>query len=228
MENEKKRRDPRRIYSAVMYCVLAFCMVTVVGASMYTLFYDYGSYDVSIPEISVPRLELDNSTDNLPVANNPSNVPDDESRPSDESEAPIISSTKYVDPVSGEIVKPYSMDALIHSETMDDYRTHSGVDLAADLAAPVLAYTDGVVKSITKDTFMGVTIELEHDYGLSSFYMNLDNQLPEDIVVGAHVRAGDVIGAVGSTALLEIVEAPHLHFEIRVNGKLIDPAAELS
>lgn len=226
MENNKKRRDPRRIYSAVMYCVLAFCMVTVVGTSMYTLFYDYGNYEVSIPEISMPRLELDNSTD-IPVIQNPPNVTDDESFPPDVSDTPVINETVYVDPVGGEIVKPYSMDVLIHSETMGDYRTHSGVDLSAEISSPVFAYTDGVVTSITKDAFMGTTIELEHEYGLKSYYMNLSSEIPEHIIVGANVKAGDVIGAVGSSAIVEIADEPHLHFELRVDGKLIDPSKEL-
>lgn len=226
MENNKKRRDPRRIYSAVMYCVLAFCMVTVVGTSMYTLFYDYGNYEVSIPEISMPRLELDNSTD-IPVIQNPPNVTDDESLPPDVSDTPVINETVYVDPVGGEIVKPYSMDVLIHSETMGDYRTHSGVDLSAEISSPVFAYTDGVVTSITKDAFMGTTIELEHEYGLKSYYMNLSSEIPEHIIVGANVKAGDVIGAVGSSAIVEIADEPHLHFELRVDGKLIDPSKEL-
>ena len=226
MENNKKRRDPRRIYSAVMYCVLAFCMVTVVGTSMYTLFYDYGNYEVSIPEISMPRLELDNSTD-IPVIQNPPNVTDDESIPPDVSDSPVINETVYVDPVGGEIVKPYSMDVLIHSETMGDYRTHSGIDLSAEISSPVFAYTDGVVTSITKDAFMGTTIELEHEYGLKSYYMNLSSEIPEHIIVGANVKAGDVIGAVGSSAIVEIADEPHLHFELRVDGKLIDPAKEL-
>lgn len=226
MENNKKRRDPRRIYSAVMYCVLAFCMVTVVGTSMYTLFYDYGNYEVSIPEISMPRLELDNSTD-IPVIQNPPNVTDDESFPPDVSDTPVINETVYVDPVGGEIVKPYSMDVLIHSETMGDYRTHSGIDLSAEISSPVFAYTDGVVTSITKDAFMGTTIELEHEYGLKSYYMNLSSEIPEHIIVGANVKAGDVIGAVGSSAIVEIADEPHLHFELRVDGKLIDPSKEL-
>ena len=226
MENNKKRRDPRRIYSAVMYCALAFCMVTVVGTSLYTLFYDYGEYEVSIPEISMPRLELDTSTD-LPVIQNPPNVTDDESEPPETGEEPVINETVYVDPVGGEILKPFSMDALIRSETMGDYRTHSGIDIKAEISAPVLAYTDGVVTSITKDAFMGTTIELEHEYGLKSYYMNLSSEIPEHIIVGANVKAGDVIGAVGSSAIVEIADEPQIHFELRVDGKLIDPSNEL-
>lgn len=226
MKNEKKRRDPRRIYSAAMYCVLAFCMVTVVGTSVFTLLYDYGDYEVSIPEISIPRLELDTSTE-IPVGNNPPNVTDDESKPPEMNDEPVINDTVYVDPVSGDIVKPYSMDALIHSETMGDYRTHSGIDIASEIAAPVLAYTNGTVTSITTDAFMGTTIEIEHEYGLKSYYMNLDSEIPENIFVGANVKAGDVIGAVGSSAIIEIADEPHLHFELRVDGKLIDPSKEL-
>lgn len=226
MKNEKKRRDPRRIYSAVMYCVLAFCMVTVVGTSVFTLLYDYGDYDVSVPEISVPRLELDTSTD-IPVIQNPPNIKDDESTPPEVSDAPAMNEVVYVDPVNGEILKPFSMDALIHSVTMGDYRTHSGIDIKAEISSPVFAYTDGVVTAINKDTFMGTTIELEHEYGLKSYYMNLSSEIPEHIIVGANVKAGDVIGAVGSSAIVEIADEPHLHFELRVDGKLIDPSKEL-
>lgn len=225
MEKEKSRRDVRRIYSAVMYCVLALCMVTVVATSLFGMFFNYGSFEVSLPDVSFPSFDVDTSFE-LPVVNTPSNVPDEES--GDESEAPVVTETVYVNPISGgKIVREYSMDALIHSPTMNDYRTHSGIDIASELASPVLAYTDGVVKSIKTDAFMGVCLEIEHSYGLCSYYMNLDTQLPEGIAVGSEVKAGDVIGAVGATAIVEIVDSPHLHFELRVDGKLIDPTNEL-
>jgi murein DD-endopeptidase MepM/ murein hydrolase activator NlpD len=57
--------------------------------------------------------------------------------------------------------------------------------------------------------------------------MNLDPELASGITVGSTVKAGDVIGKVGNTARLESADESHLHFELTMNGEIIDPTPEL-
>ena len=129
----------------------------------------------------------------------------------------------YTMPVAGDVSADYSDDVLVYSETMNDYRIHTGVDLATTLGTPVRAFTDGVVLEISEDPLMGQTVVLDHGNDMKSVYWNLSPVLPEEIVVGARVKEGEIIGGVGETALIECAQTPHLHFEVLVDGKNVDP-----
>ena len=74
---------------------------------------------------------------------------------------------------------------------------------------------------------MGTTVTVEHQNGVCSYYMNLNETLPPDITVGATVTKGQLIGAVGNTAIVEVAQEPHLHFEMTVDGVCIDPVTVL-
>jgi murein DD-endopeptidase MepM/ murein hydrolase activator NlpD len=106
---------------------------------------------------------------------------------------------------------------------MNDYRVHLGIDISSEIGAPVRAFSDGVIEKIYKDHFMGKTIVINHGNGLKSYYMNLSDTLPDGIAEGVTVTPGTLIGAVGETAMRECADSPHLHFEIRLNDKLVDP-----
>ena len=117
----------------------------------------------------------------------------------------------------------FSDTVLVFSQTMNDYRTHSGVDLGANLGDEVLVVADGVVKNVWNDPFMGTCVSIEHSGNAVSYYKNLDPTVKDGIIIGASVKAGDVLGAVGESAMNEIAQEPHLHFELKVNDKHIDP-----
>lgn len=215
----------RRVYSGVLYSVLAVCMVAVVGVSAYTLFTDYGDIgDFSIPEVSFPSINPDNVS-KIPVGYDVSGVPGTIKPP--ETSVPEPPEPVYVNPCSGAILKKYSMTSLVFSQTMKDHRTHSGIDIAGELYSPVYAYTDGTVTKIYEDAFMGTVVVIEHENALTTHYMNLSAEIPTGIEVGKYVLAGDIIGSIGKTALAEISDKPHLHLEMRVDGNLIDPLPEL-
>lgn len=134
---------------------------------------------------------------------------------------------EYYFPVNGEITKKYSVDALMFSQTLNDYRVHSGIDISTEPGCSVHAYTDGIILDVYDDPMMGKTVSIIHEGDLVSYYMNLDSAIPEDIKKGAFVKAGDVIGVSGSTALVEIGDEPHVHFELKVGGVTINPEKEL-
>lgn len=117
----------------------------------------------------------------------------------------------------------YSDTVLVFSPTMKDYRTHTGVDLTGNIGQEVMAVADGVVKNIWQDPFMGTCVSVEHTGNAVSYYKNLDPVVKEGIIIGASVKAGDVIGAIGESAMNEVAQDPHLHFELKVDDKHTDP-----
>lgn len=132
---------------------------------------------------------------------------------------------EFIMPVFGTTTYDYSMDKLVYSKTLDDWRTHSGVDLAAERGATVKAVADGVVSEIKSDPRLGIVIILEHQNGLKTVYANLASD--EMVVPNQKVKQGDIIGCVGNTALFESAEESHLHFEVLKDNEPVNPASYL-
>lgn len=124
-------------------------------------------------------------------------------------------------PVEGEVVKKYGKDKLIYSDTLKEWTTHLGIDIKADKTTIVKASADGKIKSIKNDPRYGLTVVVEHTNGFTSIYSNL--LTAEFVVVGEEVKLGQTIGTVGNSATFEILDDPHLHFEILKDGNSIDP-----
>jgi len=94
---------------------------------------------------------------------------------------------------------------------------HAGLDISADKGSPVYATADGVVHSAAYNGDYGNLIVLKHDFGLSTRYGHLSRFLVRS---GQRVKRGDLVGYVGSTGRST---GAHLHYEILVNGQLINP-----
>ncbi|MDD4125583.1 MAG: M23 family metallopeptidase [Eubacteriales bacterium] len=213
MPKNKKTR-----VAGAVYIALAICVVTVMVLSIYSINTEFGDLsedlNISIPDVSTPDNSEPEDTSDIPTEK-------------EESGIPANTEPTYVLPAEGNIIKGYSVTALVYSTTMKDYRTHSGVDIAGDIGSSVKCYADGYVTSVREDPFMGQTIEIAHGYGLKSVYQNLSNELPENVFVGAEIKAGDIIGAIGDTAVIEAGDEPHLHFELLLDGVTIDCEKEL-
>ena len=134
----------------------------------------------------------------------------------------------FVSPLAaGLLVKDYSADIPVFSMTMEDYRIHSGIDIAADAGTEVIAAADGEITGVFYDPMMGQTVEITHDGGFITVYKNLQTKMPASITEGAYVSAGDTIGYVGDTALIEISDSPHLHFEMKKDGESLNPLSHV-
>lgn len=236
-ENENKNengntREPltKKVakFSAFIYLGLAITVVIVATVGIFSISYDY---ETSLPQISFPELNTDidvslpqtvitpPENSDTPVGNEQSGIDAEISEP-----APRV---MYYAPVEGEIIKSHSMDKLVFSETMGDYRVHNGIDIACEQGSEVISFSDGTVSAITHDYFYGTTVAVSHERGIVSYYMNLDPELAEGIAVGSDILAGQVIGCVGTSARIEASDPPHLHFEMTANGSPIDPEPEL-
>lgn len=100
-------------------------------------------------------------------------------------------------------------------------RMHKGVDIGARTGTPILAAADGVVITSTTMRGYGNVIVLAHGGGVSTLYAHCSALLKG---TGARVKRGEKIALVGSTGLST---SPHLHFEVHVNGKAVNPASWL-
>lgn len=125
-----------------------------------------------------------------------------------------------VEPLRGEVLTAFSMEELVYSPTLGDWRTHNGIDIAAQAGTTVLAASAGTVMAVEEDALLGTTVVLEHEDGYETLYANL--QAKPTVSAGETVSAGQIIGAVGATAAAE-AGAPHLHFAVSKDGKAVDP-----
>ncbi len=127
----------------------------------------------------------------------------------------------YTWPVKGTVLRPFSVETLSYDVTMGDWRTHGGVDIAAELGWNVIAAGEGQVAEVYEDAMMGVTVVVEQPDGVVTTYSNL---APDPAVaVGDQVDTGTIIGQVGESAMAECDLAPHLHLEMAANGEQTDP-----
>ena len=135
----------------------------------------------------------------------------------------------FVSPMTaGNVIKEWAADIPVFSITMEDYRLHLGIDVAASAGSPVYAVADGTVESVEFHPMMGQTVVIVHKDGYKSVYQNMQTAVPSEITAGAEVKAGAQIGSVGDTALIEISEEPHLHFELYKDGNCENPLAHFT
>ena len=99
------------------------------------------------------------------------------------------------------------------------YRLHTGVDWAAPTGTPIMAAGDGVVKTIGTRAGYGRSITMTHTNGYVTTYNHMSGYA-KGLKAGERVPQGQVIGFVGSTGLST---GPHLHFEVLVNDRFVDP-----
>ena len=118
-------------------------------------------------------------------------------------------------PTAGWLSSTYSLSRF--HPILHYARPHEGIDVSAPMGAPIVAPAGGIVRLVTWETGYGNVLEIDHGDGIVTKYAHCSK-----IVVrpGQHVKRGDVIALVGSTGL---ATGPHVHYEIHVNGKVVDP-----
>lgn len=117
-------------------------------------------------------------------------------------------------PVHGEITSEYGNRT---NPVSGEYLMHSGIDIAASQGEEVRAAYSGIVSDVGSNSVSGNYIGLIHRDGSETFYCHCSKIIAEK---GDVIRAGETIALVGSTGRST---GPHLHFEVNVNGKSVDP-----
>lgn len=127
-------------------------------------------------------------------------------------------------PMGNHVIKDYSNGEMVFSKTMGDWRIHNGVDFGGASGNSVGAVEDGIITSVYDDSFWGTVVEIDHGDGMLVRYCGLKkgSTLPD----GARVTRGEKIGTLGSIPV-ESGDGDHLHIEISIDGKTVDPLEAL-
>ena len=199
--------------------VLALCVLTV-GTVSFLSYRHAQQKNAETPITQDPTQDVEKVEDNVP--DDRQETPDtQEQTPATDDPAPQVGAAEYSAPLSGEIIAHYSPDHPIYSYTLKDWRTHSGIDIAAAEGTNVLNVCEGVVESVTEDDLMGNMAVVRHTDGKISRYASLGSIAVQE---GQMVAKGDPIGTVGKSMLLECGETDHLHYELWEEDKPIDPS----
>lgn len=128
---------------------------------------------------------------------------------------------KAAAPVEGDIIWGFAVNELIFSRTLEQWMTHSGVDIASPLGSEVHAVYSGTVENVFEDDQLGITVVMKHQNDMVTVYANLKAEPP--VKKGQKLNAGTLLGYVGDTAISECGDQSHLHFELHVKDEPVDP-----
>lgn len=176
-----------------------------------------------LPEADTPIVSVKPNHSVVPVV--PETEAETEPAPLPQKPVTVPAAVRFR-PVEGSVLQEYSMDKLAFNPTTRDWRTHSGMDLAAAEGSEVRAAADGSVLSVFDDDMLGKTVIIQHDGGFVTHYANLAEEV--QVSAGDFVRGGQTIGTVGRTALGEVSSEAHLHFAVYRNNVPQDPEAFLA
>ena len=214
------KNNGRGIYGKGYYIALVLC-AAAIGITSYA-FYRNAGEEIQPSDAVAASAPLTEPGEDVAVI---ATVPKGQlpaAQPTQPSEAAPKKTLQTTSPVEGKEVFGYAMETLSYNQTTRDWRTHNGVDIAAEAGTEVVAAADGEVYTTYEDDAMGYTVVIRHEGGYTTRYSSLG----EDIRVqaGDWVSMGDVIGTVGSTALVETVLGPHVHFSVSCQDVPMDPA----
>lgn len=209
------------------YVVFSICMLVVVFAGISFGVKNYREYTKKNMALNSEYVKED-----IPVVKEKNNVKKEvikNEKPiekkvvqNDINVVSVVNERFVIDkPVKGEIIKEFSGEELVYSETFDDYRVHNGIDISAKRSEPVFAVYDGVVSKIYADALCGIVIEVEHQNDYTSVYKNLSSD--KMVRKGDKVKKGQTISGVGETAVFESATESHIHFELKKGDKYVNP-----
>lgn len=126
----------------------------------------------------------------------------------------------FTDPVPGmSVLEGFSDSSPVYNSFYCDWRTHNGIDIAAETGSSVSAACDGTISEISCGSY-GNQVTIEHSNGFKTVYAQLGDI---NVAVGDAVTAGSVIGIIAESTG-ENVTKPHLHFEVLKDGKYVNPS----
>ncbi|MFC1575648.1 M23 family metallopeptidase [Gemmatimonadota bacterium] len=127
----------------------------------------------------------------------------------------ILEATPSIQPAAGVLSSRFSTSRFhpIHHRALP----HEGIDVSAPLGTPILAAAKGTVTYSGWLAGLGYTVEIDHGYGYVTRYGHASKLL---VRLGQQVTRGEVVAQVGSTG---ISTSPHLHYEVRIGGRAVNP-----
>lgn len=212
--------------SGVIYIILALMLASIMCVTIFTAI--SSRKDTPAPEVTdapapvimtaAPQSEATapvnagvEAIDGLEPESEPVIAPAEEQTP------------EFIMPVGGKISASFSADMPVFSITMNDYRTHMGVDIDAPIGTEVRCCADGIIESVYDDDMSGRCVRIGHSGGYATVYRGLDPDSTAALAVGSAVSGGDIIAAVSDGALFETAQSPHLHLEVYKGDAVVDP-----
>lgn len=129
----------------------------------------------------------------------------------------------YLLPLNSKVVKDYSDGDMVYSKTMDDWRTHNGIDISGNIGDNAIAVQDGKILEVISDELWGETVVIQHGNGLKVRYSGVKATVKAE----EKIEQGQVIGTVVAIPLEE-KDGVHIHLETEVDGKSVDPIKALN
>ena len=220
-------RAKRHFFGGTGLYIALFLGVTALAVAGYWTLLPKNTADKDAENVSSQvELPVQDETPQMPEAE----LPQEAAKPAEPVEEPpedltvMDEATGVEDTVPamvGEEVAAFSVDELTYNETLGDWRTHDGIDIAAEVGTQVIAACSGVVTAVRDDDMMGTLVTIAHDDGYETTYANLRSS--PGVGEGQYVSAGEVIGAVGSSSIAEFSMPAHLHFSVSKDGVPCDP-----
>ena len=123
-------------------------------------------------------------------------------------------------PLSGELTREFTMDDLVYYETIGEWRVHKGIDIKPKDTLLIESVLSGKVEAVNNSEITATEIVIDHGNNVKTLYSNL---VSANVKAGDTVEKGQVIGNLGKTVSIESSEGAHLHFELLVDGKQVNP-----
>ena len=170
----------------------------------------------------VPKQEKSQNQSSSQQGSSTQPKPSAKSSTSQSSSTPQVKSvtSSFALPIKGEILGKFSNGELVKNETLQEWRTHNGIDIKCGKGEAVKSATDAKVSGVQMDEMWGMIIETETEDGYTITYYGLDKN--KEIKPGDMIKKGDGIGVIGEIKC-EQTMGPHLHLEIKQKDKYIDP-----
>lgn len=223
-QEKKKKKKGAHFYTAVVICILA------VGVAGYTTYDSINKFAGPGEDTTVSKTQqkyqvqtaFEPSDEDLSFSTprNDDFVDIPTSVSSETKETMVAKAATIIYPTSKDIIKRYSGDTPVFSQTLTDWRVHNGIDLAAEQGSKIKAITDGKVTDIFNDELLGTTIVIEHDGGFTAFYSGLGETTL--VNVDDTVESGQEIASINDIPC-EAADGYHLHLSIKKDDKFIDP-----
>jgi murein DD-endopeptidase MepM/ murein hydrolase activator NlpD len=134
-----------------------------------------------------------------------------------ESQTLRLATTPSIMPTAGWLSSPYGMR---NDPFTGNYQMHWGIDISTNEGNPIVATADGIVIKVQKDKYLGNNVTISHGNGITTIYGHMMDRKTRVVHEGQKVKRGDVIGYVGHTGK---AVGPHVHYEIHVDGKPVNP-----
>lgn len=143
-----------------------------------------------------------------------------ENSSSNEGSQTKVDLTTMKNPLLGELLRKFTMEDLVYYEAIGEWRVHSGIDIKPTNSLIVEAAMSGKVESVKSSEITGTEVVIDHGNNTKTLYNNLVNA---KVKVGQEVGKGEEIGNIGKVVSIEAKDGAHLHFELVVDGKNVDP-----